>query len=84
MGAANAPGTDWEDAVRVVGALIIIILAGLPVLFAGWPDRAPAFFAELWNGIPGSVAAMALLLAVFVPLAAICGVVAVGKGETRR
>jgi hypothetical protein len=64
--------------------LIIIILAGLPVLYAGWPNQAPAFFSSLVNGVPGSIAAMALLLAVFVPLAAICGVIARNKGEAGR
>jgi hypothetical protein len=66
-----------------LGALIIIILAGLPVLFAGWPDRSPAFFSGLWNGIPGSIAAMSLLLAVFVVLAAVCGAIARGKEAGR-
>lgn len=81
MGRGQRVPIRREDAVRVVGALIIIILAGLPVLFAGWPDKSPAFFAGSWNGIPGSIAAMSLLLAVFVVIAAVCGAIARGKGE---
>ena len=69
---------------RVIGTLIIIILAGLPVLFAGWPKQAPAFFSDLVHGVPGSIAAMSLLLAAFVVLAAVCGVIARGKGEAGR
>jgi hypothetical protein len=70
--------------VRVIGTLIIIILAGLPVLFAGWPDKSPAVFSSLVHGVPGSIAAMSLLLAVFVVLAAVCGVIARNKGEAGR
>ena len=61
---------------RVLATLIIIILAGLPALFAGWPGAAPGSFDGLWNGIPVSIAAMSLLLLAFVVIAAICGVIA--------
>jgi len=62
--------------VRVLATLIIIILAGLPALFAGWPGDTPAFFDSLSNGVPGSIAAMAVLLLAFVVIAAVCGVIA--------
>jgi hypothetical protein len=84
MGAANAPyGLFGEDAVRVLATLVIIVLAGLPALFAGWPAHTPAFFDTVVGGVPGSIAAMSLLLLAFVVIAAICGVIARGadKGE---
>ena len=61
---------------RLIATLIIVVLAGLPALFAGWPGKSPAAFTALWNGIPGSIAAMSLLLLAFVVLAGICGVLA--------
>ena len=61
---------------RVLATLIIIVLVGLPALFAGWPGDAPASFGNLVNGVPGSIAAMAGLLLAFVVIAAICGVIA--------
>ena len=56
---------------RLIATLIIIILCGLPALFAGWPADAPAFFASLPGGVPGSIAAMSLLLLAFVVIAAV-------------
>ncbi len=63
---------------RVIATLIIIILAGLPALFAGWPGNAPAVFDSLVHGVPGSILAMGLLLLSFVAIAGICGVIARG------
>ncbi len=63
---------------RVLATLIIIILAGLPALLAGWPGMAPGSFDGLWKGIPVSIAAMSLLLLAFVVIAAVCGVIARG------
>ena len=54
---------------RIIATLIIIILCGLPAVFAGWPANAPAFFASLPGGVPGSIAAMSLLLLAFVVIA---------------
>ncbi len=63
---------------RVIATLVIIILAGLAALFAGWPGDTPAVFDTLVHGVPGSIAAMALLLLSFIVIAAICGVIARG------
>jgi len=62
--------------VRLLATLIIIILCGLPALFAGWPDAAPAFFDTRSGGVPGSILVMSILLLVFVVIAAISGVIA--------
>jgi membrane protein implicated in regulation of membrane protease activity len=64
-----------EDAVRLLATLIIIILCGLPALFAGWPGDAPAFFDARLGGVPGSILAMSGLLLAFVVIAAVCGVI---------
>jgi len=64
--------------VRVIATLVIIILAGLSALFAGWPGDTPAVFDTLIHGVPGSIAAMSLLLLSFVVIAAVCGVIARG------
>ena len=61
---------------RLIATLIIVVLAGLPALFAGWPAKAPGAFSALWHGVPGSVVAMSLMLLAFVVLAGICGVLA--------
>jgi len=76
MCAGNAPSRSGEDAVRLIGTLIIILLAALPALFAGWPGRAPAFFSSLWHGAPGSIVVMSGLMLAFVVLAGICGIIA--------
>jgi hypothetical protein len=62
--------------VRVLATLVIIALAGLAALFAGWPGDTPAFFDSSVNGVPGSIAAMSVLLLAFIVIAAICGVIA--------
>lgn len=81
-GAVNAPyGLFGEDAVRVLATLVIIVLAGLPAVFAGWPAHTPPVFDSLVSGVPGSVAAMSLLLLAFIVIAAICGVIARGAGK---
>jgi hypothetical protein len=69
-----------EDAVRLVATLIIILLAGLPALFAGWPGRSPTFFSSLWHGVPGSVVVMSGLMLAFAVLAGICGIIARSAG----
>ncbi len=61
---------------RLIATLIIVVLAGLPALFAGWPAKTPASFSALWNGVPGSIVVMSLMLLAFVFIAAICGVIA--------
>ena len=61
---------------RLLATLIIVILCGLPALFAGWPGRSPAAFGQDIGGVPGSVVAMSLLLLAFVAIAGVCGVIA--------
>ena len=61
---------------RIIATLIIIIGCGLPAVFAGWPANAPAFFASLPGGVPGSILAMSLLLLAFVVIAALSSGVA--------
>lgn len=63
---------------RIIATLIVVILACLPALFAGWPNSAPAAFGELFGGVPGSVVAMSLLILAFVVLAGVCGAIARG------
>lgn len=65
---------------RLLATLIIIILCGLPALFAGWPADAPAAFAASYGGVPGSILAMSGLLLAFVVIAAVCGVITRGDG----
>ncbi len=57
---------------RIIATLIIIVLAGLPALFAGLPASEPAVFDQHRWGAPVSVLAMSALLVVFVVLAAVC------------
>ena len=61
---------------RLIATLIIVVLAGLPALFAGWPGMSPAVFTALWHGVPGSIVVMSLMLLAFVVLAGICGALA--------
>ncbi len=61
---------------RLLATLVIIILCGLPALFAGWSGDAPAVFDARFGGVPGSVLAMSALLLAFVVIAGICGVIA--------
>ncbi|HEY5410362.1 MAG TPA: hypothetical protein VIJ94_06515 [Caulobacteraceae bacterium] len=61
---------------RLIATLIIVILAGLTALFAGWPSLTPAWFGGLIHGVPGSVVAMSGLLLAFVIIAGFCGAIA--------
>ncbi len=67
-----------EDAMRSLAALVVIILAVLPALFAGLPAMAPGVFAESRWGVPVSVIFMSVLMAVFVLLASLCSNAAKG------
>ena len=69
---------------RLLATLIIIILCGLPALFAGWPADAPALFDTRISGVPGSILAMSGLLLAFVVIAAICGVITKGDSAPDR
>ena len=77
-----AHATAWRkespgrDVVRIIATLIIIVLAGLPAVFAGLPATAPAVFDGRQWGAPVSVLVMSALLVVFVVLAAICSTAA--------
>ena len=83
MGAANAPcGPFGEDAVRLLATLVIIVLAGSVALLAGWPANTPAVFDSSVHGVPGSIAAMGVLLLSFIVIAGICGVIARGAGKS--
>ena len=73
-----------EDAVRLIATLIIVVLAGMPALFAGWPGTAPAWFDISWRGIPLSILAMSALLLSFVLIAGVCGVIARGASAADR
>jgi hypothetical protein len=64
-----------EDVVRLIATLIIIILCGLPALYAGWPGKSPGLFGASIDGVPGSIAAMSALMLVFVIIAAVCGII---------
>ena len=61
---------------RLIATLIIIIIAGLPALFAGWPGKSPGLFDARIAGIPGSVLVMSLLLLAFILIAALSSGVA--------
>ena len=69
---------------RLLATLIIVILCGLPALFAGWPAKAPAFFDTRVGGAPGSIVVMSLMLVAFVFIAAICGVITKGDSAPDR
>ena len=69
---------------RLIATLIIVIMAGLPALFAGWPGTEPAWFDITWQGIPGSVLAMSVLLLAFVLIAGVCGAIARGASAADR
>ncbi len=68
----------------LLATLIIVILCGLPALFAGWPAKAPAFFDTRVGGAPGSILAMSGLLLAFVVIAGICGVITKGDSAPDR
>ena len=57
---------------RLLATLVVVVLVALPSIFAGWPGAEPGFFDARIGGVPGSVLAMVLLLAVFVPIAGWC------------
>ena len=61
---------------RVIGTLIVFVLAALPAVFAGWPGLAPSWFDGDFRGIPMSVVAMSGLMAVFIVLAGVCSLIA--------
>ena len=61
---------------RLLATLVVIILCGLPALFAGWPALEPAWFSSLLHGVPLSVVAMSGLLLAFVILAGFCSAAA--------
>ena len=65
---------------RSLLALVVIVLAVLPALFAGVPGTEPAWFYGSLGGVPMSVVFMCALMVVFVVLAAICSNAA--KGQT--
>jgi hypothetical protein len=62
--------------VRAIATLIIIVIALLPSLYAGWPGMAPGWFDERRWGVPLSVIAMCALMATAIVLAGICSVLA--------
>lgn len=72
-----------EDAVRVLGTLIVIILCALPAVFAGRPGIAPAWFDQSWRGAPLSVLAMCGLMLAFIVLAGLCSLAARGADSRR-
>ena len=63
---------------RSLAALVVIVLAALPALFAGVPGTEPAWLYGSLGGVPMSVVFMCVLMAVFVVLAAICSNAAKG------
>jgi hypothetical protein len=62
--------------VRPLATIVVIVLCALPALFAGWPQATPAWFNELWHGVPLSIVAMSALLLVFILLAGVCSAAA--------
>ena len=68
---------------RTLGTIIVIVLCGLPALFAGWPTVAPAWFDNLWNGVPQGILAMSGLMLAFVLLAGFCSLAAKSAGGAR-
>ena len=69
---------------RLIATLIIIILCGLPALFAGWPGDAPGVFGARIGGVPGSILAMSLLLLALVVIAAVSSGIARRAGAADR
>jgi hypothetical protein len=65
---------------RTLGTIIVIVLCGLPALFAGWPSAAPAWFNDLWQGAPLSIVVMSGLLFAFILLAGFCSAAAKAAG----
>ena len=57
---------------RVLATLLIIVLAGLPSLFAGLPGLAPDAFDGRLLGAPVGVVFMSALMLFFVLIAALC------------
>ncbi len=66
---------------RLIATLIIIIIAGLPALFAGWPGDTPALFDSRIGPVPGSILVMSLLLLAFVIIAAVSSGIARRAGD---
>ena len=66
---------------RLIATLIIIIIAALPALFAGWPGASPAIFDDRIGGVPGSVLIMGLLLLAFVIIASVSSGIARRAGD---
>jgi hypothetical protein len=62
--------------VRAIATLIIVLIALLPSLYAGWPGVAPGWFDARQWGVPVSVLAMSGLMAVLIVLAAVCSAIA--------
>ena len=69
---------------RLIGTLIVVILCALPAIFAGWPGLAPGWFDGAWQGVPGSILAMSVLMLAFVLIAGVCGAIARGASAADR
>ncbi len=69
---------------RLIATLIIIIIAGLPAVFAGWPSASPALFDGRIGPVPGSILVMSLLLLAFVVIAAVSSGIARRAGDADR
>lgn len=61
---------------RAIVTLIIIVIALLPSLYAGWPGAAPGWFDGRAWGVPRGVLAMCVLMAVLVALAGLSSLIA--------
>ena len=61
---------------RFLATVVVIVLCALTALLAGWPQAAPAWFDQLWQGVPLVVIAMSALLLAFVFLAGLCSAAA--------
>ena len=66
---------------KTIAALLAIVMAALPSLFAGWPGLAPAWFDRQWQGVPLSVVFMSGLMLAFVVLAGICSAISKDRSE---
>ena len=66
---------------RLIATLIIIIIAGLPALFAGWPGDSPPLFDSRIGPVPGSILVMSLLLLAFVVIAGFSSGIARRAGD---
>ena len=63
---------------KLLATFVVVALVSLPSIFAGWPAVEPAVFDARVGGVPVSVIAMVLLMAIFVGLAS------VASGAARR